>query len=695
MDELIDDFRTGLRLARHRRPRDQHAEAEPGVLPDLRCRPRGARPGPGPPPAPGLRLVLPVLPRPGARASASASRPPRSCCRRSARPTTRRRAAARCRRTGATADATSSPSRARPAASASRRSGAPRRPATSCAGPTCPAACAHGDELTYVSLGEGACSEGEFWESLNTACNLHLPVLYVVADNGFAISVPAERPGARAGGRAGARASAASRSTASTAPTTSPSATTPRSIIEHVRAGVGPALIHADVVRPYSHSAADTQSKYRSADELAEEAAHDPIDRCEADARRRRACSPPDEAAELRAEAQGARGRRRGARRWPRRAPTRRRSPTHVVRAARPRPDPATRRRTRTATPVPAGRGDQAHAARADGGRRARSACSARTSPTPARRVLANVEGKGGVFGTTHGLQRAFGQARCFNTPLVGGEHHRPGRRPGAPRPAAGARDPVLRLHLAGHDPDQERGGHDPLALERGVHLPDGDPGADRRLPHRRRDLAQPVRRVDLRPRPRPAHRLPVAGPRRRRPAAGRVPRATTRCCSSSTSTCCASPTPSTRSRRPTTCIPFGAAATSRRPGRRPHDRHVGRDGGEVACRPRRGLAEPRASRSRSIDLRTHRRRGTTTWWPTVGGRTAPAARGARGRAHRRASVPRWRPGPASTASPTSTRRCGGSAALDTHVAYEPTLEQAILPQVDDILAALVDLATY
>src|SRR5688572_27809520 len=46
---------------------------------------------------------------------------------------------------------------------------------------------AHGDELTYVSLGEGATSEGEFWESLNTACTLHLPVLYVVADNGFAI----------------------------------------------------------------------------------------------------------------------------------------------------------------------------------------------------------------------------------------------------------------------------------------------------------------------------------------------------------------------------------------------------------------------------------------------------------------------------------------------------------------------------
>src|SRR6202011_3674298 len=139
-----------------------------------------------------------------------------------------------------------------------------------------PGCVAHGDELTYVSLGEGATSEGEFWESLNTACTLHLPVLYVVADNGYAISVPsADQPPAPVSelvrGFRGLHVHTLDgcdyfevRSRAA-------------DIVSEVRAGVGPALIHATVTRPYSHSSQDTQSKYRSPEELAEEALHDPL----------------------------------------------------------------------------------------------------------------------------------------------------------------------------------------------------------------------------------------------------------------------------------------------------------------------------------------------------------------------------------------------------------------------------------
>ena len=230
------------------------------------------RPGPGPPPAPGLRLVLPLLPRPGAvpRARGHAHRGAAAGGGLGRRPELGRPPDAVA--LGQRARATSSPSRARPAASASRRSAAPRPAATSCAARTCPAAPPTATSSPTSASARAPCSEGEFWESLNTACTLHLPVLYVVADNGYAISVPAVDQHPAPVHRAGARASAGSRSRTSTAPTTSRCGETAQRLIEHVRAGVGPALLHAEVVRPYSHSAADTQSKYRPVAELADEA---------------------------------------------------------------------------------------------------------------------------------------------------------------------------------------------------------------------------------------------------------------------------------------------------------------------------------------------------------------------------------------------------------------------------------------
>src|SRR2546423_2377317 len=146
--------------------------------------------------------------------------------------------------------------------------------------PHLPGCTAQGDELTYVSLGEGATSEGEFWESLNTACTLHLPVLFLVADNGYAISVPSsdQAPAPVAELVRGFRGLLVRRFDGRDYFTARREGA---KAVAAVRAGVGPVLIHATVTRPYSHSAADTQSKYRSSEELADEQEHDPIDNLE------------------------------------------------------------------------------------------------------------------------------------------------------------------------------------------------------------------------------------------------------------------------------------------------------------------------------------------------------------------------------------------------------------------------------
>jgi len=147
------------------------------------------------------------------------------------------------------------------------------------------AGCAHASrylnpatgEITLVTTGDGATSEGEFWESLNLACLDKLPLLYLVEDNGFAISVPVERQ--TAGG-------SISRLLAGF----------PNLLVKEVdgcdfvasyavlqeaaawvRAGHGPALVHAHVIRPYSHSLSDDEKLYKTPLERAAEAARDPV----------------------------------------------------------------------------------------------------------------------------------------------------------------------------------------------------------------------------------------------------------------------------------------------------------------------------------------------------------------------------------------------------------------------------------
>ena len=137
----------------------------------------------------------------------------------------------------------------------------------------------HGDEVVYVSIGEGSTSQGEFWESLNTASNGKLPVVYVVEDNGYAISTPVEvnTPGGNISRLVANFPNFHFAEIDGTDPIASYKAMV--EAVAYCRAGKGPALVHGHVIRPYSHSLSDDERLYRSAEELEADAARDPISR--------------------------------------------------------------------------------------------------------------------------------------------------------------------------------------------------------------------------------------------------------------------------------------------------------------------------------------------------------------------------------------------------------------------------------
>src|SRR5947208_7923388 len=137
----------------------------------------------------------------------------------------------------------------------------------------------HPDEVVYVSLGDGTTSEGEFWEAMNSASNLKLPLLFVCQDNGYAISVPVEVN--TAGGNISKLVANFPNFYFAEVDGTDPVESYGAMVkaVEHCRTGKGPAFVHGHVIRPYSHSLSDDEKLYRPDSERQKDAQRDPITR--------------------------------------------------------------------------------------------------------------------------------------------------------------------------------------------------------------------------------------------------------------------------------------------------------------------------------------------------------------------------------------------------------------------------------
>ena len=274
------------------------------------------------------------------------------------------------------------------------------------------------DEVTYVSIGEGTTSEGEFWESLNSACIGKLPVVFMIEDNGYAISVPVEVQ--TAGGDISRLVSSFPGLFVQTIDGTDflQSYKAAGDAIAYARARKGPAFIHAKVIRPYSHSLSDDEKLYKTQDERASEAARDPIVRM-AEFLKSEEFATEDELAQVvkdvEREVNEAAEKAVNA---PKPSPE-----TVTLYVYSPDVDPSSDAFETEAQPE--GKPDTMVAAinrtmKDEMARDPRIVVFGEDVADCSREAsLETVSGKGGVFKVTHGLQRMFGGTRVFNSPLA------------------------------------------------------------------------------------------------------------------------------------------------------------------------------------------------------------------------------------------------------------------------------------
>jgi 2-oxoisovalerate dehydrogenase E1 component len=274
------------------------------------------------------------------------------------------------------------------------------------------------DEVVYCSAGDGTTSEGEFWESLNTASNRRLPVLYLVEDNGYAISVPVEVQ--TAGGSISKLVrmfpDLLVREVDGCDPLASLAAL--KEAVAWCRARRGPALVHARVIRPYSHSLSDDETLYRPAAERTADARREPL---AAFAQRllTAGIASDEELATIRGEVEREVN-EAADRACAAPAPAPDSAGLHVY---SPDVDPCSDRFSSAPRESgdPKTMVDLLNACLHDElGRDPRIVVFGEDVADCSReQSLSQVKGKGGVFKVTHNLQRRFGAERVFNSPLA------------------------------------------------------------------------------------------------------------------------------------------------------------------------------------------------------------------------------------------------------------------------------------
>ena len=278
----------------------------------------------------------------------------------------------------------------------------------------------HGDEVVWTSLGEGSTSQGEFWEALNTASNRKLPVIFCVEDNGYAISTPVEvsTPGGNISRLVANFPNFYFAEVDGTDPEASFRAV--QSAAAYCRAGLGPAFVHGHCMRAYSHSLSDDDRHYRTQAEREADALRDPLVRMRARLLREEILSEEElTALEHSLDQEVARA--------------------AEVALAAPLPlvseitkhvysevlDPTRASFATEHAPAsdakPKTMADLINACLHDEMRRDERIVVFGEDVADASReeALAEVKGKGGVFKLTAGLQTEFGSERVFNSPLA------------------------------------------------------------------------------------------------------------------------------------------------------------------------------------------------------------------------------------------------------------------------------------